>query len=199
MMPAMSIPTASTSPAPPGRTNGTSTATATSTSIGGHGALILGHGHPRVTAAVREAVGEGTQFGANHPREIAWARAIQRLVPSAERLRFTSSGTEATLMAVRLARAFTGRDTLLRFHGHFHGWHDHMTHGFTSHFDGTPDAGRAGRRRRQGDPRAARRPRRGRRHPADQHRHRRRHPGADRLARSARCRCGPNSCTGCAS
>ena len=56
-----------------------------------------------------------------------WAQAVQRLVPSAERVRFTSSGTEATLMAVRLARAFTGRRRLMRFRGHFHGWHDHMT------------------------------------------------------------------------
>jgi len=109
--------------------------------FGGHGALILGHCHPKVTAAVAAAAAEGSQFGANHPREIAWARAIQRLVPSAERLRFTSSGTEATLMAIRLARAFTGRDTLLRFRGHFHGWHDHMTHGYTNHFDGTATPG----------------------------------------------------------
>ena len=108
---------------------------------GGHGALILGHCHPRVTEAVAKAVGEGSQFGANHPGEIAWARAIQRLVPSAERVRFTSSGTEATLMAVRLARAFTGRDTLLRFKGHFHGWQDHMTHGYANHYDGTPTPG----------------------------------------------------------
>ena len=108
---------------------------------GGHGALILGHCHPRVTAAVARAAGEGTQFGANHPGEIGWARAIQRLVPAVERVRFTSSGTEATLMAVRLARAFTGRDTVLRFKGHFHGWNDHMTHGHVSHFDGTPTTG----------------------------------------------------------
>ena len=109
--------------------------------FGGHGALILGHCHPKVTAAVAAAAGQGTQFGANHPGEIAWARAIQRLVPSAERVRFTSSGTEATLMAVRLARAFTGRDTLLRFKGHFHGWQDHMTHGYANHFDGTATPG----------------------------------------------------------
>lgn len=109
--------------------------------FGGHGALILGHCHPRVTAAVTAAVAGGSQFGANHPAEIGWARAIQRLVPTAERVRFTSSGTEATLMAVRLARAFTGRDTLLRFKGHFHGWQDHMTHGYANHYDGTPTPG----------------------------------------------------------
>ena len=57
-------------------------------------------------------------------------------MPSAERIRFTSSGTEATLMAVRLARSFTGRRKILRIRTHFHGWHDHMTSGYQSHFDG---------------------------------------------------------------
>jgi glutamate-1-semialdehyde 2,1-aminomutase len=108
---------------------------------GGHGALILGHCHPDVTAATARALGSGTQFGANHPGEVAWARAIRRLVPDAERVRFTSSGTEATLMALRLARAFTGRQTVARFKGHFHGWHDHMTSGYTNHFDGSPTPG----------------------------------------------------------
>ncbi len=109
--------------------------------FGGHGALILGHCHPTVMAAVQAATEEGSQFGSSHPREIGWAKAIQRLVPSAERIRFTSSGTEATLMAIRLARAFTGRDTVLRFKGHFHGWHDHMTAGYSNHYDGTPTPG----------------------------------------------------------
>ena len=109
--------------------------------FGGHGALILGHSNPDVTQAAAAALADGTQFGASHPREIAWAKAIQRLIPSAERVRFTSSGTEATLMAVRLARAFTGRDALLRFKGHFHGWHDQMTSGYSNHYDGSPTPG----------------------------------------------------------
>lgn len=109
--------------------------------FGGHGALLLGHRHPAVMAAVEAALDVGTHFGANHPGEVRWAAAIRRLAPFAERVRFTSSGTEATLMAVRLARAFTGRNTLVRFKGHFHGWHDHMTSGYTSHFDGTPTVG----------------------------------------------------------
>lgn len=109
--------------------------------FGGHGALLLGHRHPVVNAAVEAAFAAGTHFGANHPGEVRWAAAIRKLVPFAERVRFTSSGTEATLMAVRLARAFTGRNTLLRFKGHFHGWHDHMTTGYASHFDGTPTVG----------------------------------------------------------
>ena len=108
---------------------------------GGHGALILGQAHPLVSQRIAEAAGGGTQYGACHAGEVRWAAAIQRLVPSAERVRFTSSGTEATLMALRLSRAFTGRDKLMRFKGHFHGWHDHMTTGWTNHFDGTPTPG----------------------------------------------------------
>jgi glutamate-1-semialdehyde 2,1-aminomutase len=109
--------------------------------FGGHGALLLGHSHPKVVQAVHEQIERGTHFGASHEREVAWAEWILRLIPSAERVRFTSSGTEATLMAVRLARAFTGKSKLIRFKHHFHGWHDHMTSGYTHHFDGSPTAG----------------------------------------------------------
>lgn len=108
---------------------------------GGHGALLLGHAHPRVTAAAQAAMAEGTQFGAGQRREIAWANAVKRLCPSAERIRFTSSGTEATLMALRLARDFTGKRKIIRFRTHFHGWHDHMTSGVASHFDGSSSPG----------------------------------------------------------
>jgi glutamate-1-semialdehyde 2,1-aminomutase len=108
---------------------------------GGHGALLLGHNHPKVAAAVAEALGRGTHFGASHPLEVRWAEAIRGMMPSAERVRFTASGTEATLMAVRLARAFTGRRKLLRFRTHFHGWHDHMTSGYSGHFDGSATPG----------------------------------------------------------
>ena len=109
--------------------------------FGGHGALLLGHCHPKVTAAMREQAGKGTHFGSNHELEVRWAQAVRRLMPSAERVRFTASGTEATHMAVRLARAFTGRDKVIRFRANFHGWHDHMTSGYNSHFDGSPTPG----------------------------------------------------------
>ena len=109
--------------------------------FGGHGALILGHNHPKVVAAVHAALDRGTHFGACHELEVRWAELVCEMVPSAERVRFTSSGTEATLMALRLARAYTGRSKLLRFRGHFHGWHDHMTSGHHNHFDGTATAG----------------------------------------------------------
>jgi glutamate-1-semialdehyde 2,1-aminomutase len=109
--------------------------------FGGHGALILGHNHPDVMTAVHAALDRGTHFGACHELEVRWAELITQMVPSAERVRFTSSGTEATLMALRLARAYTGRGKIVRFRGNFHGWNDHMTSGYSNHFDGTPTSG----------------------------------------------------------
>jgi glutamate-1-semialdehyde 2,1-aminomutase len=109
--------------------------------FGGHGALILGHNHPKVLEAMQKALADGTHFGASHPREVLWAEQIRRMVPCAERVRFTSSGTEATMMALRLARAYTGRDTVIRFRTHFHGWNDHMASGQAGHMDGTPTPG----------------------------------------------------------
>src|SRR4029453_17921328 len=92
----------------------------------GHGALFLGHAHPRITEAVVQQAQKGTHYGANHRLELEWGRRVKELVPSAEEVRFTSSGTEATLMAIRLARAYTGRDRLLKFDHHFHGWQDYV-------------------------------------------------------------------------
>jgi glutamate-1-semialdehyde 2,1-aminomutase len=105
----------------------------------GHGALLLGHAHPEVTRAVTEQLQKGTHYGACHQLEIRWAEWVQRLVPSAQVVRFTSSGTEATMMAVRLARAFTGRQKLVRFNGHFHGWNDSVV-GFSLTAGATPQA-----------------------------------------------------------
>ena len=109
--------------------------------FGGHGALLLGHCHPEVTEAVQNSLAACTQFGANHPKEVEWANQVIKMVPSVERVRFTSSGTEATLMALRLARSFTGKTKFIRFKTHFHGWHDHMTTGYANHFDGTATTG----------------------------------------------------------
>jgi glutamate-1-semialdehyde 2,1-aminomutase len=90
----------------------------------GHGALLLGHSHPAIVEAVREQAGLATHPGACHELEIEWGEWIQKLVPSAEQIRFTNSGTEATLMALRVARIATGRHKVVKFIGHFHGWHD---------------------------------------------------------------------------
>jgi glutamate-1-semialdehyde 2,1-aminomutase len=92
----------------------------------GHGALILGHGHPAVVAAVREQAEKGFHYGDNHPLEVEWAEQITRMVPSAERVEFFSCGQEANLMAIRLSRIFTGREKVLRFVENFHGWADQV-------------------------------------------------------------------------
>ena len=88
------------------------------------GAILLGHAHPPIDAAIRAAAGRGTSFGAPTPGEIALGQRIRSAMPSVERLRFTSSGTEAVMSAVRLARAFTGRSRIVRFAGCYHGHSD---------------------------------------------------------------------------
>jgi glutamate-1-semialdehyde 2,1-aminomutase len=109
--------------------------------FGGHGALLLGHCAPEVVAAVQRQATLGTHFGSAHELELRWAELIKKLVPGADRVRFTASGTEATHLALRLARAFTGKDKVVRFLGHFHGWHDHVAAGSNSHYDGTRPIG----------------------------------------------------------
>ncbi len=93
----------------------------------GHGALLLGHQHPHVVEAVAAQAQRGTHLGASTDLEIRWGELVQQLVPSAEKVRFTSSGTEATMLAVRLARAATGREKVIRLREHFHGWNDSVT------------------------------------------------------------------------
>ena len=93
--------------------------------VSGHGALILGHAHPSIVSAVSEQVARGTHLGAGTEEELRWGKAIKALMPSVEKLRFHSSGTEATLMALRLARAYTGKNKIVKFQDHFHGWHDY--------------------------------------------------------------------------
>jgi glutamate-1-semialdehyde 2,1-aminomutase len=88
------------------------------------GPLIAGHAHPAVVGAVRETAGNGTTFGAPTEIEVELARAVVAAVPSVEQVRFVSSGTEAAMSALRLARAFTGRDRILKFAGGYHGHAD---------------------------------------------------------------------------
>ncbi|NLU03381.1 MAG: glutamate-1-semialdehyde 2,1-aminomutase [Methanothermobacter sp.] len=91
-----------------------------------YGPLILGHAHPRVVEAVNEQIKRGTTYGVPTEGEIELAEAIIERVPCAEMVRFTNSGTEATMAAVRLARAFTGRDRIVKFEGSYHGAHDYV-------------------------------------------------------------------------
>ncbi|NIN70547.1 MAG: glutamate-1-semialdehyde 2,1-aminomutase [Gemmatimonadetes bacterium] len=88
------------------------------------GPLVLGHAHPHVTEAVERAVRKGTHYGTPTPEEVELAEKVIALVPSVEVVRFVNSGTEATMSAVRLARAFTGRDLILKFEGCYHGHGD---------------------------------------------------------------------------
>ena len=90
----------------------------------GHGALLLSHNPPEVVEAVSAQIGRGTHLGGSHQLEMEWGQWVKDLIPSAERVRFVNSGTEATLMAIRLARTFTSRNNIIKFAGHFHGWHD---------------------------------------------------------------------------
>lgn len=101
----------------------------------GHGALLLGHGHPTVREAIEKALAGGTHFSAPHRLKLQWAELICELVPSAEMVRFTGSGTESTHLALRLARAATGRSRILRIQGHFHGWHDEVMSGARPPFE----------------------------------------------------------------
>ena len=107
----------------------------------GHGALFLGHCHPAVVSAVQEQVARGTHLGASHELEVRWAELVNRLVPCAELTRFTMSGTEATHLAMRVARAYTGRSRILKFAGHFHGWHDGAAVGVNPPYDVPMSAG----------------------------------------------------------
>jgi glutamate-1-semialdehyde 2,1-aminomutase len=94
--------------------------------IGSWGVMILGHNYPQVIEAVREAAGRGTSFGAPTEAESQLAEMIIEAVPSVEKVRLVSSGTEATMSAIRLARGFTGRDLIVKFAGNYHGHVDSL-------------------------------------------------------------------------
>ncbi len=89
-----------------------------------YGAVLLGHAHPAVTSAICEAAGRGTTYGAPTPGEVLLAEAICSKVPGCEQVRFVSSGTEAAMSAIRVARGFTGRDRVVKFDGCYHGHSD---------------------------------------------------------------------------
>ena len=108
--------------------------------VSGHGALLLGHSHPAIADAVSDQIRRGTHLGACTDEELRWAKAIMALMPAIARVRFHSSGTEATLMAMRLARAYTGRSKVIKLQDHFHGWHDYAMAGSDQPAPGIPAA-----------------------------------------------------------
>jgi glutamate-1-semialdehyde 2,1-aminomutase len=88
------------------------------------GALIQGHAHPVISRTVSQAMSEGSHFAAATSAEVEAAERFREMVPSAEVVRFANTGSEATMLALRLARAHTGRNKFLKFEGHYHGWYD---------------------------------------------------------------------------
>jgi glutamate-1-semialdehyde 2,1-aminomutase len=107
----------------------------------GHGALILGHNHPAILRAILEQAPRGLHYSACHELEIRWAELIRACVPGAERVRFTVTGTETTALALRVARAHTGRTKIIKFRGHFHGVHDSAVSGVKDPFEIPMSAG----------------------------------------------------------
>ena len=101
----------------------------------GHGGLILGHNHPVVLRAMLEQAAKVTHASAPTPNEVRWAELVTQLVPCAEKVRFVLSGTEATMLAMRLVRAYTGKTMIVKVDGHFHGWHDYALAHFLPPFD----------------------------------------------------------------
>ena len=107
----------------------------------GAASQILGHAHPDVVEAVSRQMSKGAHTGDCHPLEVTWADWLVRLFPSAERVRFTGSGTESTMLALRLGRAHSKRDKVLRIDGHFHGWHDLLITGAKPGTNSPPSLG----------------------------------------------------------
>src|SRR4029078_8477294 len=94
--------------------------------VGSWGPMILGHAHPKVSAALQAAVDRGTSFGAPTEAESELCQLIIDAVPSVEKVRLVNSGTEATMSAIRLARGYTGRDVIIKFSGNYHGHVDSL-------------------------------------------------------------------------
>ena len=91
-----------------------------------YGALILGHRHPKIIAGIEKQLQDGMMFGTTTELEIEVAKIVSNVVPCAEMVTFANTGTEATMEAVRIARAVTGKDKILKFEGHYHGHHDYV-------------------------------------------------------------------------
>jgi len=106
----------------------------------GHHALILGHSPPKVMEEVKRQIDKGTHYGTSHELEIALAEQVVKMVPNAEMVRFTNSGTEANMYATRLARTYTGRDRMAKFEGGWHGGYDALHKAVKPPFD-VPESG----------------------------------------------------------
>lgn len=107
----------------------------------GAASQMMGHCHPEITKALQAQAAEAIFAADCNPVEVGWSRKICNLMPSVDQVRFTASGTEATMLAIRIARAFTSRDKILRVDGHYHGWHDHVMKGAKAGSEVPPSLG----------------------------------------------------------
>ena len=101
----------------------------------GSASLLLGHSHPAVVEALVQAAPRGSQFSHPHEAELEWGERVCNLVPCADKVRFVGSGAEATMLSMRVARAYTGKEKIVRWESHYHGWHDYAMPGSLPPFD----------------------------------------------------------------
>ena len=101
----------------------------------GSASLLLGHSHPDVVDALVQAAPRGSHYGAPVEKVLEWGERVCNLVPCADKIRFAGSGAEATALAMRVARAHTGKDKIIRWESHYHGWHDYVMPGNLAPFD----------------------------------------------------------------
>jgi glutamate-1-semialdehyde 2,1-aminomutase len=101
----------------------------------GSASLLLGHAHPEVVEALVQAAPQGSHYGGPVEKMLEWGERVCTLMPCAERVRFVGSGAESTMLAMRVARAFTGKEKIIRWEAHYHGWHDYVMPGNLSPFD----------------------------------------------------------------
>jgi glutamate-1-semialdehyde 2,1-aminomutase len=101
----------------------------------GSASLLLGHAHPEVVEALVQAAPLGSHYGAPVETVLEWGDRVHSLIPCAEKIRFVASGAEATMLAMRIARAYTGKDKVVRWESHYHGWHDYVMPGNLPPFD----------------------------------------------------------------
>jgi glutamate-1-semialdehyde 2,1-aminomutase len=101
----------------------------------GSASLLLGHAHPAVVAALVHAAPFGSHFGQSIEAEVEWGERVCRLIPCADKVRFVASGAEATMLAMRIARGYSGKNKIVRWESHYHGWHDYVMPGTLPPFD----------------------------------------------------------------
>ncbi len=101
----------------------------------GSASLLLGHAHPEVVEALVQAAPQGSHYGAPVEKMLEWGERVCTLMPCADKVRFVGSGAESTMLAMRVARAFTGKEKIIRWEAHYHGWHDYVMPGNLSPYD----------------------------------------------------------------